>query len=321
MATLGPKNPSATFFWNDWDNDEALKACSLAAQGLWMRMLCIAARSPEPGVVMIGGFPAGRSDIEPRIAAVVGKPLAEVNALIDELLTSGAADLDRKKRIVNRRMVRAAALHNKRSISGKLGAQVSAENRKRKEDLPEQKPGKPPSKPPAKGSANGVASSRLQDSKTSESPLAASSLDAAREDFGEAPQAAAASEGPRAAMASREFVDEAFRRWTVLASDLGISDVGFLNSVRRAALTQRLTEVGGLDGWDLYLTKIREAKFLRGPNGHPKFWVGLGKLLEPETFSKILEDRYVEHHERAGGNDRKLSGTDAIAAFAKAGSR
>lgn len=196
----GPsKNPSTTFFWNDWDNDEALKACSLAAQGLWMRCLCIAARSPEPGVVMIGGFPAGRADIVPRLAAVVGHPLDAVNALIDELLTSGTASLDRKNRIINRRMVKAAALHRKRSEAGKAGAAASARSRTplsqadgqhddenggrfdndvsdwenyENEGLPRQNAGKHPSKPPAKPSANGSPSSRLQDFSASESPPA-----------------------------------------------------------------------------------------------------------------------------------------------------
>lgn len=148
MAALGPKNPSASFYWNDWDNDAELKTCTLAAQGLWMRMLCIAARSPEPGVVLIGGFPASRTEIAPRIAALVGQPLDVVNALIDELLTSGAASLDRRQRIVNRRMVRAAALHNTRSVAGKKGADVTNGKTKRKEDLPRQTGRQTSGKPP-----------------------------------------------------------------------------------------------------------------------------------------------------------------------------
>jgi hypothetical protein len=118
-------------------------------------------------------------------------------------------------------------------------------------------------------------------------------------------------------MANRENVDEAFARWSALAGELQIPDVGFLNSDRRAALTQRLAEVGGLQGWAIFLEKIREAEFLRGPDGRPKFWVGLGKLLEPEHFSKILEDRYAELHKiRRGGKPDLVS---TIAAFAKAG--
>lgn len=116
------KNPSDTWFYNDWENDEALKACSLAAQGLWMRLLCIAARSPERGVVQIGSLNLSLPDGLAQIALAVGRTREEIAPLIDELVSSGAASLDRKKRIHNRRMVRLAALSAKRSEAGKNGA-------------------------------------------------------------------------------------------------------------------------------------------------------------------------------------------------------
>lgn len=138
------KNPSATFYFNDWENDANLKPCSLAAQGLWMRLLCIAARSPEPGVVQIGDLTCSLPDGLAHLALAVGRPLQEIVPLIDELLSSGTASQDRKKRIVNRRMIRAAALSGKRAECGKLGADVTNGNRKRKEELPQQNVGKPP---------------------------------------------------------------------------------------------------------------------------------------------------------------------------------
>jgi hypothetical protein len=36
------------FYWSDWDGDMRLRLCSLAAQGLWMQMLCIAASMSHP---------------------------------------------------------------------------------------------------------------------------------------------------------------------------------------------------------------------------------------------------------------------------------
>ena len=119
------KNPSDTWFYNDWENDEKLKACSLAAQGLWMRLLCIAARSPERGIVQIGDLNLSLPDGLAHVALAVGRPLEEIAPLIDELVSSGAASLDRKKRIFNRRMVKAAALSAKRSEIGKKGAAVT----------------------------------------------------------------------------------------------------------------------------------------------------------------------------------------------------
>lgn len=146
--TSGPKNPSASFYWNDWDNDEALRACSLAAQGLWMRLLGIAARSPEHGVVQIGNLTCSLPEGLTHIAFAVGRPLQEIAPLIDELLSSGAASLDRKKRVYCRRMVRAAALHEKRSAAGKNGAAVTNGNNKTNQVLARQTGrqtfGKPP---------------------------------------------------------------------------------------------------------------------------------------------------------------------------------
>ncbi|MGT2468458.1 hypothetical protein ACVOMV_32405 [Mesorhizobium atlanticum] len=43
------------FFWSDWESDPNLRLCSLAAQGLWMRMLCIAAAHEPIGYVAIAG--------------------------------------------------------------------------------------------------------------------------------------------------------------------------------------------------------------------------------------------------------------------------
>lgn len=158
------KNPSTTWYFNDWENDEKLKACSLAAQGLWMRLLGIAARSPEPGVVQIGSLTLGLPDGLAHIALAVGRPPEEIAPLIDELTTSGAASLDRKRRLVNRRMVRAAALSAKRAISGKLGAEATHGKHERKEDLPSKPAGKPralqdsfPSNPLNHGSTSSVA--------------------------------------------------------------------------------------------------------------------------------------------------------------------
>ena len=43
------------FYWSDWETDPALRLCSLAAQGLWMRMLCVAASHDPIGYVAVAG--------------------------------------------------------------------------------------------------------------------------------------------------------------------------------------------------------------------------------------------------------------------------
>lgn len=144
------KNPSTTFYFNDWENDDKLKACSLAAQGLWMRLLCIAARSPERGIVQIGDLNLSLPDGLAHLALAVGRPLEEIAPLIDELVSSGAASVDRKKRIYNRRMVALAKLSAVRSKAGKKGAEATHGKIMFIPSEPSKSAGKPPpsSRPP-----------------------------------------------------------------------------------------------------------------------------------------------------------------------------
>jgi hypothetical protein len=53
----------AKWFWADWSNDTALNLCSLAAQGLWMRLLCIAAQGEPYGCVTIKGRPPSIAEL------------------------------------------------------------------------------------------------------------------------------------------------------------------------------------------------------------------------------------------------------------------
>jgi len=130
------KNPSSLVFWNDLENDGELKTCSWAAKGLWAcKLLPIAARSREYGVVIIGDHPciwdrdlpvvlakmAGGGD--PEIVKVVA---ANFLAMLTELVTSKTASVDAAGRLVNRRMVRESEerqhISEVRSRAGKQGA-------------------------------------------------------------------------------------------------------------------------------------------------------------------------------------------------------
>lgn len=93
-------NPSTKWFWNDWDNDRALALCSFAAQGLWMRMLSIAAR--EGGYLTVNGKPCSLDDI----SVLVGHPVDEMAPLIAELESRGVFSRTRDGTIYSRRIVR-----------------------------------------------------------------------------------------------------------------------------------------------------------------------------------------------------------------------
>lgn len=102
------------FYWSDWANDPALKLCSFAAQGLWMRMLCVAAEATPTGYVAVGGNALD----ETGIARLTGASLSEVANLLGELERNGVFSRDRHHRIYSRRMIADA---KRRAIAVKNG--------------------------------------------------------------------------------------------------------------------------------------------------------------------------------------------------------
>lgn len=107
----------AKFFWSDWSGDRGLALCSLAAQGLWMRMLCVAAESNPIGYVAMNGRPLGVTDI----ARLAGVTETEANPLLDELDRNGVFSRDRRDCIYSRRMVREAKRAAVSRRNGKTG--------------------------------------------------------------------------------------------------------------------------------------------------------------------------------------------------------
>lgn len=110
-------NPWSKFFWQDWESDQALKLCSLAAQGLWMRMLCIAAAHDPIGYVAVAGKPLNETDL----ARLTGASESEVATLLGELAGNDVFSRDRTGRIYSRRLIRDAKRSANARKNGKLG--------------------------------------------------------------------------------------------------------------------------------------------------------------------------------------------------------
>jgi hypothetical protein len=99
--------PWGKFWWRDWLTDPNLSACSLAAQGLWMRCLCIMAHSNPVGHLMLP--PSHKNESEARqIARMVLAYGKGVGPLLIELEMRGVFSRDADGTIVSRRMVRDA---------------------------------------------------------------------------------------------------------------------------------------------------------------------------------------------------------------------
>lgn len=113
--------PFGKFFWSDYASDPALKICSFAAQGLWMRMLCIAAEHDPVGYVAVNGkgLDAGT------IARASGGASDEVSALLSELESNGVFSRDRRGWIYSRRMIRDAKKARNARENGKKGGNPS----------------------------------------------------------------------------------------------------------------------------------------------------------------------------------------------------
>jgi hypothetical protein len=110
-------------------SDEGVRACSLAARGLWFDLLCIAGtnKDKEYGFVMVGG----RAPSVEQIARRVGATVEEVEILVRELEDARVFSRDRRGIIYCRRMVRA----EKSRGNGRLGGNP---NLVRQKENPEQ---------------------------------------------------------------------------------------------------------------------------------------------------------------------------------------
>lgn len=105
------------FFWTDWMSDICLRHCSVAARGLWMDMLCIAAQHDPIGLVAINGEGLSVEDI----AKLAGIPATEALTLVSELERNDVFARTRTGIIYNRRMIRDAKKGIIAAKNGRLG--------------------------------------------------------------------------------------------------------------------------------------------------------------------------------------------------------
>lgn len=130
----------------DWQTDEGLNACSLAARGLWLECLNDIHIAGDRGRLTINGKPPTLQQLARKVRADV----QEVEALLAELHGAGVFDYADDGAIFSRRMARDMEDHERRVVNGRMGGRP-----KRPPDEPPQEPPtkpepKPPTKPPSK---------------------------------------------------------------------------------------------------------------------------------------------------------------------------
>lgn len=112
------------FYWSDWLSDACLRRSSVAARGLWIDMLCIAAQSDPIGYLKVNNVPLTVNDI----ARMCGASEPETGTLIDELERNGVLSRDRTGTIYSRRMVRDEKKARTAKKNGKLGGNPTLTN-------------------------------------------------------------------------------------------------------------------------------------------------------------------------------------------------
>lgn len=112
------------FWWQDYEGDDALRVVSLAAQGLWMRMLCAMHKGTPYGHLTVNG----RAPTARQIAMMASATEREVAKLLTELEEAGVFSRTEEGIIYSRRMVRDKAVSDKAREDGKRGGNPSLRN-------------------------------------------------------------------------------------------------------------------------------------------------------------------------------------------------
>ena len=117
------KLPAIQFYPGDWLRDN-VAGCSLAAQGLWLRMMLVAHDSDSYGKLSV----SGRALLPAEIARRCGCSVDEFGLLFKELESAGVPSRDANGVIFSRRMIRDAEIRAARVMAGSKGGSKTQAN-------------------------------------------------------------------------------------------------------------------------------------------------------------------------------------------------
>ncbi len=112
------RNPFLKFFHTDWQADEALQECSLAARGLWLEMILYMHKAEPYGHLLINGRVPTNDDLMRRVRPRSKK---EFTTALAELRENRVYSVTDNGVIFCRRMVRAADRVRTSRENGQLG--------------------------------------------------------------------------------------------------------------------------------------------------------------------------------------------------------
>jgi len=123
--------PSFQFYPDDWLSEAGLSLCSLAAQGLWIKMLCFMWKSIPRGYLMVNGKQMNSKDL----AKLCGEEEKYINELLLELENNQIFSKDENGIIYSRRMQREEKIRKIRVISGRQGGFTKARKYQKNKDI------------------------------------------------------------------------------------------------------------------------------------------------------------------------------------------
>ena len=235
--------PWMKFYPRDWRGDQALRAVSIAARGLWMECLCIMHEARPYGHLVLNGQSVG----DDALARMTGAPVDEVSALMAELRQAGAFSVTREGIIFSRRMTKDHARAGKgRKAVQKRWAQQS--DNKEKSDEPNRSPNRDPitQKPEA----------RYQKEKKEEPSGSSKKRPTRLPDDWQPDEAFARQQGLSLADVARQ-ADRFRDYWRAVPGQKGVKadwNATWRNWVRREAEQRRPRRpTGGMPGYPMYV--------------------------------------------------------------------
>ena len=274
------------FWWQDYADDDALRSVSLAAQGLWMRMLCSMHKGAPYGHLTLNG--AAMSPL--RLAGVIGKPVDEVVVLLDELREARVFSTTSDGIMFNRRMIRD-------NIASEIGREAIGKRwgKKGNKNTSVAHPTRDPISPPSSLEAEAEAESESRSAHLSESGFTRAGEETAEVVDFRARQEAGFSVGRPADVVPPEVISVAFDAWNAMARRCKVTPANDFAPYRQTGIRGVLAK-RGLDGWHALLAKVEASSFCNGGGDHG--WVAdIDFLFDAKKATRLAEGAYDD---RAG---------------------
>jgi hypothetical protein len=113
------------FYPADWQADELLGMCTLAARGLWLEMIGIMHKADPYGHLVVNGRPP----TDTQLAALARCPPDQIPSLLEELENAGVFSRTRTRVIYSRRMTRDERRRKDGETAEKTGSKVPGSRR------------------------------------------------------------------------------------------------------------------------------------------------------------------------------------------------